>query len=166
MRLFIRAFLGIAFATLLAGCGFQMRGDWQLPSVMSQTVISGNFSSQLYDELKRNFKSASASLTRHGKASSQTQLRIHEERVDRRVLSIGGRTGKAVEYELYYIVEFDVVDASGQVIVPRQQMNLTRDYLYEETNVIGTNRQENLLRDDLRRDIVHQMMRRFQAQAK
>jgi LPS-assembly lipoprotein len=81
------------------------------------------------------------------------------------VLSVSER-GKAAEYELYYIVEFDVTDAKGKVIVARQGLNLTRDYLYEVSSVISTDRQDRLLRVNLQKDMADLMMRRIQAQAK
>jgi len=165
MRFLTQGLAAILLALLLAGCGFQMRGDWQLPAAMNQTAISGKYSQALFDELKRNFKSASASLTKGPGSASQTQLRIFDDRMDRRVLSVGA-TGKVLEYELFYIVDFDVVGEKGRPIVKRQKLVLTRDYLFEEDNVIGSGRQEDLLRGNLRQDMVALMMRRIQAQAK
>ncbi len=154
----------ITLLLLSAGCGFQMRGAWTLPQVLSQTQISGSFSSQLYTNLQRNFTAASASLS-SSKGASTATLRVYKDYINRRVLSVSER-GKAAEYELYYIVEFDVTDAKGKVIVARQGLNLTRDYLYEVSSVISTDRQDRLLRVNLQKDMADLMMRRIQAQAK
>lgn len=165
LQIVTKRLIWVSLALVLSGCGFQMRGDWRLPVSMSQTAISGSYSGALYTELVKHFRSASASISKVSGASTTAQLRFYEDQMGRRTLSIG-RTGKALEYELFYIVAFDVADSKGRVIVPRQRLNLTRDYLFEETNVIGSDKQENLLRTNLRQDMVGLIMRRLQAQAK
>ncbi|TNF99606.1 MAG: hypothetical protein EP297_05285 [Gammaproteobacteria bacterium] len=161
IKLTLSAFTVIFFLT---GCGFQMRGDWNLPPSMQNTVISGNYTRDMYDELKRNFQSASATLSKDPSSSVSAKLRIHEDRSDRRIMSVDV-TGKALEYELYYILRFDVVRPDGVQIVPMQRIVLTRNYLFEDTQVIGSSREENLLKIDLRKDVARDLMRRLQAQA-
>lgn len=165
LQIVTKRLVWISLALILSGCGFQMRGAWQLPAVMSQTAISGSYSGALYTELEKHFRSASASISKTSGASATAQLRFYEDHMGRRTLSVSS-AGKALEYELFYIVAFDVVDSKGRVVVPRQRLNLTRDYLFEVSNVIGTDRQASLLRDGLRQDMADLILRRLQAQAK
>ena len=152
------------FILNLTACGFQMRGDWNLPPSMQNTVISGAYTREMYDELKRNFQSASANLTKGPPSEGSANLRIFEDRVDQRVLSIDVN-GKVQEYELFYILRFDVVHPDGKQIVPIQRIVMTRNYLFEDKQVIGTSREESLLKIDLRKDVARDLMRRLQMQA-
>mgnify|MGYP001826311358 CR=1 FL=1 len=154
--------LAIILALLLAGCGFQMRGDWQLPASMQQTVMSGG-SRVLYENLQREFRAAEASLTRPEGSIQSTRLVITQDRMDRRVLSVDNR-GKVIEFEVYYLLQFKILDAEGNQIMPPQQINLTGVYPFASTDVLGSAQEESLLRDDLYGDMARHMMRRIQAQ--
>ena len=158
------AYLVVGVSLLLGGCGFQMRGDWQLPSSMKETVMSGG-GQVLYETLQREFRSASASLTRPEGSIQTAHLTILKNQMDKRVLSVDNR-GKVIEYEIYYILHFKLLDKGGNQIVPVQQINMTRDYPFAATDVIGASQEEALLRSDMYRDMARQMMRRIQAQTK
>ena len=149
---------------LLVACGFQMRGEWQLPSAMQQTVMSGG-SPALYRELQREFRSASAKLSRPEGNISSAHLFILQNQLEKRVLSVDSR-GKVVEYEIYYLLRFKVLDGKGNQLVSEQQINMTRDYPFAATNVIGAGQEETLQRDELYRDMARQLMRRIQSQAR
>ncbi|MCW8962804.1 MAG: LPS assembly lipoprotein LptE [Gammaproteobacteria bacterium] len=158
------AYLVVGISLLLGGCGFQMRGDWQLPSSMKQTVMSGG-GRVLYETLQREFRAASASLTRPEGDIQTAHLTILKNQMDKRVLSVDNR-GKVIEYEIYYILHFKLLDENGNQIVPVQQINMTRDYPYAATDVLGASQEEALLRNEMYGDMARQMMRRIQALAK
>jgi len=157
-------FLVIGISMLLGGCGFQMRGDWQLPPTMKQTVMSGG-NQVLYDNLQREFLAASASLTRPQGNIQTAHLSILQSQMDRRVLSIDNQ-GKVIEYEIYYLLRFKLLDENGNQIVPEQQINMTRDFPFAATAVIGASQEEALQRKDMYRDMAQQIMRRIQAQSR
>lgn len=150
--------------TGLNGCGFQMRGDWHLPAILKKTTITGA-SRELYRELRANFEHASAILTTRDIKDKTATIRVYTDRVSRRTLSVGG-TGKVTEFELYYLLEFDVVDASERVIVERQRMYMTQDFLYDRDNVIGTLGQADVLRDEMRKEMAGRVMRLLQHQTR
>lgn len=156
--------LVIGISLLLGGCGFQMRGEWQLPASMKNTMMSGG-NQMLYDSLQREFRSASADLSRAEGNIQGAHLFILRNQIDKRVLSVDNR-GKVIEYEIYYILHFKVLDESGSQIVPPQQINMTRDYPFAATNVIGAAQEEALLREDMYRDMAHQIMRRIQSRVR
>ncbi len=150
--------------TALTACGFQMRGDWTLPSVMQQTAYTSG-SRDLFNELERNFRAASASITRSDSTAGGTRLRVTGETMSRRVLSVDN-TGKAIEYELFYVLTFDVLDGNGNLVVKPQRMTMTRDYLFAAADVHGTSRQETLLREEMRKEMANLILRRIQASAR
>jgi len=157
-------FLVVSISLLLGGCGFQMRGEWQLPASMKSTVMSGG-SQNLYNFLQREFRSASAELGRREGDIQGAHLIVTQSQMNKRVLSVDNR-GKVIEYEIYYIVNFKVLDESGKSIIPAQQINMTRDYPFAATDVIGSGYEEQLLRKDMYQDMTRQIMRRIQSQVR
>jgi LPS-assembly lipoprotein len=155
------AFLVAGLTLLLPGCGFQMRGDWELPSSLQNTVMSGG-GQALYTYLQREFRAASASLERPP-VEGAARLIVSQNTMNKRVLSVDNR-GKVIEYEIYYLLKFKILGADGNLIVKEQQINMTRDYPFVATQVIGASHEEALLRDNMYKDMARQIMRRIQAQ--
>lgn len=145
----------------LCACGFQMRGAHSLPAMMQQTVyVSG--SRDLLHELERHFRMAAATIVRGDGAAGETRLRVTGETMERRVLSVDN-TGKVTEYELLYVLNFDVLDGQGRQLVKPGRMTITRDYLFVAADVHGASRQEARLRREMRQEMSNLMMRRIQA---
>ncbi len=144
---------------IMSGCGFRMGGGWDLPAGMGEVDLLGG-SRDLYRELKRGFAAAGGNLRKA--VGDGTRLRILGERFGKRTVSVNA-TGKALEYELFYVLEFDVIGADRSVMVEPQRLDLVRDYLYVDEDVYGTSRQERLLREQMRQEMVGLMLHRIQA---
>lgn len=147
----------LGMSVLLQGCGFHLRGTTPEAKNIPLTYVEGAAASQLRAQLNQVDK-----VTENAEAA-QVVLTILNENFDRRVLSVGSIRGKVREYELRYVVNFDVKDTSGKELLSAQTINLTRDYLFDETQVLGSDTEEAILRRDLVRDAAGQIMRRLQA---
>ena len=83
-----------------------------------------------------------------------------QEDTGQRVLSVSGRN-VVREYEVFYRVFYSIQTKDKLIKSPQEEI-LTRDYTYEETLVLGKEREENLLReaivDDLVRIILMQLV--------
>ncbi len=141
----------------LQGCGFQLRGATPEAKNMPLTYVEGAAASQLRAQLSHVDK-----ITENAEAA-QVVLTLLNENFDRRVLSVGAIRGKVREYELHYVVNFEVRDKAGKELLSAQTINLTRDYLFDETQVLGSDTEETILRRDMVRDAAGQIMRRLQA---
>src|SRR5690606_23881883 len=80
-------------------------------------------------------------------------LRIGNNRITTDVLSVGGNA-RANEYTMRYNVEFDVVDISGNSLLPRQVIELTRDFTFDANQALGIAAEQDLLGQELQRDMV------------
>ena len=67
------------------------------------------------------------------------------------------------EYQTLYRVEFQLTGADGALQVPRQTVELTREYTYDAIGSIGSPAEERLLQEELRRDMVAAILRRLDA---
>src|SRR5258708_1400986 len=101
-------------AALLAGCGFQLRGQAQLP--FETLYIPG--SSPLAVELKRNVAAASKTRIVDGVGDAQAILGFTEELRDKVILSFN-TAGRVSEYQLRYRVGIRATNPTGpQLYLP------------------------------------------------
>ncbi|HLQ01835.1 MAG TPA: LPS assembly lipoprotein LptE [Burkholderiales bacterium] len=148
-----------AAAALLAGCGFQLRGQAQLP--FETLYIPGG--SPLVVELKRNVAAASKTRLVDSVGDAQAVLGFTQELRDKVILSFNTQ-GRVSEYQLRYRVGFRVTDPKGgQVYLPTSEVLLTRDMAYSDAQVLAKEAEEALLYRDMQSDMVQQILRRLVA---
>jgi len=138
----------------LNGCGFQLRGSKALPATMAVTYIQTDTPfSTLRDDFRTALRAHGASVT-DDRAAATAVLRIVENREDKRVLTvdIGGRVQ---EYEIRQSIRFVVTTADNRPAVPEQAVSLSRDFVFSPTDVLGKEREEQRVREELQRDIVN-----------
>jgi LPS-assembly lipoprotein len=157
--------LAVLLLTLsLAACGFQLRDEVVLPASISTLHVQV---ADPYSPLQRNLEQAMrrAGATLMEKAEGAAVLRVFSNRLDRLPLSVGD-TGRVQEYLLRYEVEFELVDAAGVSVMPRQTVVLERDYTFDTLQAIGTPGEEEVVKAELERDMVQAILRRIEATAR
>jgi LPS-assembly lipoprotein len=156
---FLRTALAGVTAALLAGCGFQLRGQAHLP--FETLYIPG--ASPLVVELKRNVAAASQTRLVNSPDQAQAVLGFTQELRDKIILSFNSQ-GRVSEYQLRYRVGFRVTDPKGaQVYLVTNEVMLTRDVSYSDSQVLAKETEEELLYRDMQSDMVQQIMRRLVA---
>ncbi len=154
-------FLAVLSA-LTSGCGFQLRGELELPSAMDAVMLQG------IDRYSEQGQDIVVSLVAVGSRVTQdpvdatSVLRITHRSMERRVLSVDA-AGKANEYELIYRLSFLLEDKTGEILVPTQTILQVRDYIFDLDNVLGKSEEEALLRRQLEKDAALRMLRRLEA---
>ena len=152
------AFAGLVLA-LLAGCGFQLRGQAHLP--FETLYIPG--SDSLSVELRRNVVAASNTRLADVAERSQAVLSFTNQTREKVILSFTS-TGKVNEYRFRYRVGFRVTDPKGaQVFLPTTEILLTRDMAYNDAQVLAKENEEAQLYRDMQTDMVQQILRRLVA---
>lgn len=146
--------------TLLAGCGFQLRGAYSLPYDSLFLAIPDY--SELGAGLKRAIRaSGSTRLTERSEDAQASFVPTLDAR-EKVILSLSG-TGRVRELRLRYRYGYRVVDGKGRDLVPPGEIELTRDMTYDDSNVLSKEQEENLLWRDMQSDMVQQLMRRLTA---
>ncbi len=156
----LQALVSLALAALVtAGCGFQLRGQAQLP--FETLYIPGG--SPLAVELKRNVAVASRTRLVDSVGDAQAVLGFTTELRDKVILSFN-TAGRVSEYQLRYRVGIRVTDPKGaQVYLPTSEILLTRDMAYSDAQVLAKEAEEALLYRDMQSDMVQQILRRLVA---
>jgi LPS-assembly lipoprotein len=88
------------------------------------------------------------------------RLDISSERWGNLPIAIDER-GRAQEFSLRYATVFTFRLADGRELVPRQVVELSRDYVSQPTNVTGTSTEREILADELRREMAASILRRI-----
>ncbi len=139
----------------LAGCGFALRGDYVVP--YTGVFISAAPNSQIISTLKRELQ-ATNKFEPNAKAA-QAQLNIVLEDRDKKILSLSG-AGRVREFQLKTTVQFQLVEATGAVIIATNELSLVRRMSFDDAQVVSKQQEEALLFADMERDIAQQIMRR------
>jgi LPS-assembly lipoprotein len=149
----------ITVATLLvflAGCGFQMRGTRSVPAEMSRTYIeTADRHSLFYRQLRADLLSADVELVESPLDASAT-FSIISDITGQRVLSVSARNVPR-EFEVFYTVMYSLKTEKETLLDPRSQ-TLIRDYTWDETEVLGKEKEEQLMREAIVGDIVRTVL--------
>lgn len=152
----------LAAALLLGGCGFHLRAQQQLPAALARLHLEiADPGSLLQRDLPDALTRAGAQVEDAGGPGIAT-VRIPLSTLAPEALSVGA-TARVREYTMRYRVEIEAVDAAGNVVLPRQSIELSRDYTFDETQALGVAAQEDELRKQLQRDMVQAILRRLAA---
>lgn len=154
----------IAFAVLLGSCGFHLRKEAQLPPGMQRVHIeSQNPSSELSRNLTSALQRAGVQLVAAGGAGTDAALlKIDASSLTTNVLTVSS-SARANQYSLRYHVEFEVLDSTGAVLLAKQSIDLSRDFVFDASQTLGVGPQIELLTTELERDMVQTMLRRIDA---
>jgi LPS-assembly lipoprotein len=69
--------------------------------------------------------------------------------------------GKSTGYILFLDVDYSVVDNQGNTVVKKTRTSARRDYTFDETQALVAQRQEEILRQELREDVSQAILRRL-----
>jgi len=104
-----------------------------------------------YRELAHQLELSGISLAQSGEISN-SQLIIHRQQLERRVLSVDGQ-GKTVEYELEELLEYSVQEPIGTSVREHKVIRVRRILLNPTEQVLGRAREETLLRGDMAKQL-------------
>jgi len=148
-----------AALSLLAACGFQLRGAADMPF---DTLYLPGATGGIALELKRNIQSGSATRVVDDPKAAEAQLLFSEETRIKEILALS-TAGRVREYRLIYRVGFRVGDGKGGDFVPPSTVTLTRDVTYDDAVALAQETEEQQLYRDMQADMVQQIMRRLAA---
>lgn len=154
-----KSLLPILLVLLLHGCGFHLRGAVDLPAAMERTHIAGTpYNEPLRAGLQRQLEVAGVEVVEEEEATAV--LQITNEQQGQRVLSVSSE-GRAREYELYYTVSFEVEGKGNNYERENQTITLTRDLIFDETQVLATGEERQLLYDEMQSEAARMILTRL-----
>lgn len=160
MRLPFKLIFAVLLATIVAGCGFQLRGTASGNLPYKTLFISLPETADVRIWLERYINSAgSTEIVETAKEADAVFQQLSDSRT-KTILSVNAQ-GRVREYRLQLRYTFRVVNAKGQVLIKPNEIDLSRDISYDDSSVLAKDLEEGLLWRDMNNDLVNQIMRRL-----
>lgn len=151
--------LALASAALLASCGFQLQGRQTLPEELSRIEVrAADRHSDFNRALRRSLSSSGARLVASA-GNDAAVVRIVSDRVTQNVLTVDARN-IPTDYELIYDVEVQVSSGTEELMAT-ETFTLSRIYSFDETRQLAKEREKDVLREALARDLASVVLRRL-----
>ena len=148
--------LGLAF--LMTACGFHLRGTGTTQMALNEL----NFTAR--DALSPLGKMVKESLINNKvqvSSSAPFTLYVGPEETTQRTASFTAGT-RSAEYTLTTAVSYELRSGKLPTLL-QDRIEVQRTYAHNQNNVTGSGQEESLLREEMRRDLVMQLMMRLQA---
>ncbi len=147
-------------ALALAGCGFQLRGTKSGNLPYKTIFIALPETSDVRIWLERYINAAGSSeIVDDAKLADATFQQLTDSR-QKTILSVNAQ-GRVREYRLQLNYSFRMINPKGQVLIAPNEISLSRDITFDDSNVLAKDLEENLLWRDMTNDLVNQIMRRL-----
>jgi LPS-assembly lipoprotein len=160
MRAPLRLLLVLLLATLLAGCGFHLRGSGSGTLPYKTLHVPLPEGSEVGVWLERYIRAAGGTELVDSPKQAEAIFQQLQDSRQKAVLSVNAQ-GRVREYRLFVNYSFQVVDPKGRILVPRNTISLSRDITFDDSNVLAKDLEEGLLFRDMNNDLVNQIMRRL-----
>jgi LPS-assembly lipoprotein len=144
---------------LMTACGFQLQSRSELPPEMQRTKLEmrspySEFARRLETHLEQN--GAKVVVALEGAAI----LEVPMDRVRREIQSIGDNA-RVREFLIRHTVEFRLLDAEGNEMIPLQTFEQSRVYRFNSKDILAAERENEFLRSDLADSLARMVVRRL-----
>ena len=153
--------LGLLGAVLLSGCGFQLRGDADLPPEMDSTqLVVDDRNSVLVRRLMTQLEQQGVRFVDDEDATAILEIPVN--RVVTEVLTIGNNA-RVQEYRITHTVEFRLTEPDGTELLPTQTLSQAREISFNQQKILATSREQEYLKDDLAESLSRIMVTRLES---
>ena len=156
-KLVFRTSLIFLLATLLASCGFHLRGNIPLPQAIQNMHVKGP-AGTFKDKLEEVLTNAGATINENA-AGADVILNVRKAVTDRKVGTLDDR-GKADSYDLEFKVTYRVEDLEGKE-VRRADLKESRRYSFDPDQVVESESEEADLQLDMEESIALRIVRQL-----
>ena len=162
LSLALRLALFLAGVSLLASCGFHLRGSIDLPAELARVYVSGQ-DPDLVEQLSKALEQSGAKIVHSGHAAALIDTAVIDlatSRPQRQTLTTDSR-GRATAYALHYEVVFSVTGSDGKPLQPAQSISLERVFDYNPTRQLQAEQEARFLETQMRREAVARIVQRL-----
>jgi len=152
--------LCITLSLLAVGCGFHLRGIEDLPVWLNQTAIVVENENHEWERRFDERLEAYNITPEHDPRRATRLLVIERDEVKEEISAISSSTSSR-QYQLIYQVQFKVISNKGAIIIPSQQISLSRQITINNDRILGSTQEKSLMQDEMRKDIMTQILFRL-----
>jgi LPS-assembly lipoprotein len=108
------------------------------------------------EQLRQQIAKSGGKLT-ESRSGAMMVIKLFDEQFQRRTLSLSAR-GKANEYELHYRVEYELATPQDAILLPRQPLEVRRDYYNDQQAILARDNEEATLRSEMTQQMVRTLL--------
>lgn len=149
----------IAGSTLIAGCGFALRGNHPLP--FDSLFVTADATGSLGRTLRQQIETGGSTRIAESRTTASATLDILSSRRDKSIISLTS-AGKVREYRLTQTLRYRLLDRKGEELTPPTELSASREMTYNDGLILAKNQEEALLYRDIERDLTSQLLRRLE----
>lgn len=144
-------------ATLLSGCGFQLRGSNNIAAnIEALTVTSGQPHGKLARALEAEMRAQHISDT----GTNAWSLVILDQTMKQNVLAYNDSVNAAL-FEIELTVQFTVMNEKGETVIAPNSERVVRPYEPDNNRALATDRETKLLLDETYQEMAGDLIRRI-----
>lgn len=155
--------LVLLMATVLAGCGFHLRGDIVLPALYERVHVVTRGNADVGEALKKSLENVGSQIVPSPEAATSV-VTLLSSGTQRRALNVSGQSIR--EYELQLNISFVVQDNKGVQLSDQQTVSVVRNFRNNVDDVLGKDNEEGVIRKEMMQPAIIQVLRRMKAIAK
>jgi outer membrane lipopolysaccharide assembly protein LptE/RlpB len=141
--------------SLLVACGFRLQGTDRYPEGMASIYIDAeDHYTPFYRSLRIYLEQGGVTIA-PSPINADAIIRVERDITGQKVLTISTRN-VPTEYDVFYTVSYSVW-IGGEEVVSSHTLTLSQDYTYDETLVLGKNREADTIREAITADLVRQV---------
>jgi LPS-assembly lipoprotein len=158
----VSAVLMLCLVTVLTACGFHLRNQSSLPSILQPIYIGGKFGNgTLAGALRYQLTNSDTKTTPYVGAANYRLMLLNESH-EQRIISLDKR-GLAAEYGLISVIEFELLDHSGQRVLGPLKLQELRTVTNNPDNPLTTSQEVVLVQTDIDKSLAALVVRRLGA---
>jgi len=146
----------------LGGCGYHLRGKVDLPERAKVVKLTGIAPGQPFSQEFIEILSFAGGRLAVNQAEAGSVFHVISGIHQRRQISLS-KAGKANGYNLSYRLLFEVTTPKGEVLLPREELEISRQYFVDIRFPLGQGEQETLMRSEMEREAAQIVMRRLRS---
>ena len=152
-----RNLLVMGLAVLLSACGFQLRGTGTNQLTITELDVSArNAYGDTVRQLRQVLEHSGVKIT----PNAPYKLVLTDEKETQRAASYTGNTGTA-EYQLNSVVNYEI-QGQNHLVLLSDKVEAYKVYLQDGSNVAGSNQEGVMIRKEIRRDLIQQLVLRLE----
>ncbi len=151
--------LGLAVSLLLSGCGFHLRGSGGGTSFAQRLYIEGPGAAGSFLSVFDSAVTTVGGRIVATPAEASGIIHLYKAAYTRQSITLS-RTGRATGFDLIYRIVYDVRSPKGEVLQPRKEFEVKRDYYNDQTLPLAQLSEESQIRSELENEAAQSLLRR------
>ncbi len=151
--------LGSMVCLSLAGCGFHLRGSGVENAFAKKLFIEGPAAGTGFVSVFDGFVTGTGGSIAPSAATANGVVHLYKAVYQRQPITLS-RTGKATGYDLIYRIVYDIRNPKGEVIEPRKEFEIKRDYFNDQTLPLAQLAEEGQIREEIEKEAAQTLLRR------